>query len=145
MNKNNISTRIAFFLIGAIISLLPIKSNAFSLSTYSENSVLSEGKWVKVSIPKSGIYMISNADLQSWGFSDPSKVNIYGYGGKRLPDVLSISTFIDDLPIVQSHKTNRGIVFYAQGPETWSSPVENQYVHSLNPFSTVGYYFLIDR
>lgn len=145
MNKNNISTRIAFFLIGAIISLLPIKSNAFSLSTYSENSVLSEGKWVKVSIPKSGIYMISNADLQSWGFSDPSKVNIYGYGGKRLPDVLSISTFIDDLPIVQSHKTNRGIVFYAQGPETWSSPVENQYVHSLNPFSTVGYYFVSDR
>lgn len=145
MIKYNTSLNITSFIIGAIIMLCPISLNAFSLSTYTNNSVLSEGKWVKVCIPNSGVYMLTYTDLQNWGFSDPSKVNVYGYGGKRLPDVLSATTFIDDLPLVQSQKTSKGIVFYAQGPETWSSPVDNQFSHSLNPFSSVGYYFISDR
>lgn len=145
MKKNNIIYNLTIFVIGAIITYCPISLNALSLSTYADNSVLSEGKWVKVSIPSSGVYILTYADLQNWGFSDPSKVNVYGYGGKRLPDVLSVSTFIDDLPLVQSQKTAKGIVFYAQGPETWSSPVNNQFTHTLNPFSSVGYYFISDR
>lgn len=145
MKKTNILYNITLFLIGATITLCPLSINAFPLSTYTHSSALSEGKWVKVSVPSSGVYMLTYSDLQNWGFSDPSKVNVYGYGGKRLPDALSASTFIDDLPIVQAQKTSKGIVFYAQGPETWSSPVENQFSHSLNPFSSVGYYFVSDR
>lgn len=145
MNKNNLLYNFTLLAIGIFLLCNPLALNAFSLSTYTDNSVLSEGKWVKVSIPSSGVYMLTNTDLQNWGFSDPSKVNVYGYGGKRLPDVLSSSTYIDDLPLVQSQKTDKGIVFYAQGPETWSSPVENQFTHTLNPFTSVGYYFISDR
>lgn len=143
MSKNNILFRIYFILIGIVI-LCPQSINAFSLSTYKDNSVLSQGKWVKISVPKSGIYKVTNSDLQKWGFSDPSKVNIYGYGGKRLSDVLNQSSFIDDLPIVQSIKSDNSIVFYAQGPETWETVNDNKYIHKLNPFSSVGYYFISD-
>lgn len=143
MSKNNILFRIYFILIG-IVFLCPQSINAFSLSTYKDNSVLSQGKWVKISVPKSGIYKVTNSDLQKWGFSDPSKVNIYGYGGKRLSDVLNQSSFIDDLPIVQSIKSDNSIIFYAQGPETWETVSDNKYIHKLNPFSSVGYYFISD-
>ena len=142
--SNNILLRIIYIFIGAILAISPISVNAFSLSSYSENSVLSEGNWVKISVPQSGVYLITNSDLQKWGFSDPSKVNVYGYGGKRLPDALNESSFIDDLPILRTQKTNKGIVFYAQGPETWSTS-DGRYTHSLNPFSTEGYYFISDR
>ena len=144
MNINNIISRIALFTIGLFFIANPLSLNALSLTTYSENSALSEGNWAKISIPKSGVYLISNTDLQKWGFSDPSKVNIYGYGGKRLPDALSSSTFIDDLPLVRVHRTDKGIVFYGQGPETWTTN-EGNYIQSINPFSTEGYYFISDR
>lgn len=129
----------------AMLCVCAPQSMAFTTSTYASNSVLSQGRWVKISVPKSGLYLITTADLKNWGFNDPSKVRIYGYGAKRLPDVLSISTFIDDLPVVQSETTSRGIVFYGQGPDTWDSPVSNQYVHTLNPFTSVGYYFISEN
>ena len=144
MSINNILSRIALFIIGLFLVANPLSLNAFSLTTYSENSALSEGNWAKISVPKSGVYLISNSDLQKWGFSDPSKVNVYGYGGKRLPDALSSSSFIDDLPIVRAQHTDKGIVFYAQGPETWTTS-NGKYVQSINPFSTEGYYFISDR
>ena len=143
--NNNISTRIIYFLIGVIITISPIATHAFSLSKYSENSVLNEGRWVKISVPNSGVYMITNEDLQKWGFSNPSKVHIYGYGGKRMSDNLTVNSYIDDLPIVQSKTISRGIVFYAQGAESWERNSSNRYTHILNPFSSVGYYLISDR
>lgn len=141
----NISLGRILFLTVSMLWLCAPQLKAFSTSTYATNSVLSEGKWVKISVPKSGVYIITPADLSKWGFSDISKVKVYGYGGERLPDILSKSTFIDDLPVVQSETTSRGIVFYAQGPESWNSPEAGKYVQSLNPFTTVGYYYLSDR
>ena len=76
MNINNIISRIIFLVIGVVLACNPVALNALSLTSYSENSVLSEGNWVKISIPQSGVYLISNSDLQKWGFSDPSKVHI---------------------------------------------------------------------
>lgn len=120
------------------------RTTAFQLSVYGDSSVLSEGKWVKISVPKSGVYLITNEDLKKWGFSDPLKVNVYGYGAQRLPDVLQASRYIDDLPVVQSKKISRGVVFYAQGPESWER-TNGRFRHSINPFTTEGYYFISDR
>ncbi len=119
---------------------------ALPLETYASSSVLSEGSWVKISVPESGMYFISSADLQNWGFSDPSKVNVYGYGGQRLPDCLS-TDYIDDLPIVQTLNTDSGIFFYGVGVESWeeSTQTSGRYYHTLNPYSSVGYYYLSDR
>lgn len=109
---------------------------------YAPTSVLAEGKWVKVSVNQSGLHFIGNTQLSSMGFTDPSKVEIYGYGGRRLPDVLSPSTYIDDLPHVAAHKTDRGIFFYAVGPESQFTDAFGNINVSNNPFSDLGFYFL---
>lgn len=117
--------------------------NALPLDTYSSESVLKDGRWIKISVSETGMHLITNSNLQKWGFPDPSKVHIYGYGGKRLPDRLD-NSYIDDLPIVASVKTTRGILFYAQGPVTWNRNTM-PHTHSINPYSTVGYYFISDK
>ena len=136
MNKNIIIAPLSRLLIIAILMCTHISINAFPLTTYSDNSVLSEGNWVKISVPSSGVYLITNSNLQKWGFSDPSKVHIYGYGGKRIPDVLSNSNYIDDLPIIQSLKTDKGLVFYGVGPESDTSTEDNYYTKTFNPFTS---------
>lgn len=116
-------------------------AHAFDLSMYASHSRLAQGHWVKISVAESGLHCITNQQLQQWGFSNPSAVRIYGYGGRRIDDYMTASTFIDDLPPVQFELTGRGLVFYATGPEkwTWSS---SYFTHTINPFSTEGYYYL---
>lgn len=130
-----------------IILLLSIFSTentfAFKLSTYADTSVLNDGKWIKVKVEKSGMHLITTSDLKNWGFNDPSKVRVYGYGGAVLSDVLD--SYTDDLPITASICTDRGIFFYAQGPETWGTSTSNYLRHTLNPYSSYGYYFLSDK
>ncbi len=135
----------------AVLTLLmtPAVARAFDLSTYTGSSVLSSGNWVKVSVQSSGIYLITNSQLKSWGFNDPSKVRIYGYGGQRMSDRLTIDDYTDDLPPVPCELTARGLVFYALGVETWTSTTTTssqapRWSHSLNPFTVKGYYYLSD-
>lgn len=122
---------------------------AFAPDTYSEHSVLSSGRWIKISVPSSGLYMITASDLRKYGFSDPASVRVVGYGGQRISDLLTEANYTDDLTVPPQEVTSRGIVFYALGPETYSrSTLPGQgpvILHSLNPFSTDGYYFLTDE
>lgn len=141
--RNNINSFIAFVVISIVCICIPGNIHALPLDTYSSESILKDGRWVKISVSETGIHLISNANLQKWGFSDPSKVHIYGYGGQRLPDLLN-SSYIDDLPITPSVRTSQGILFYAQGPVKWNRK-STPHTHSINPFSTVGYYFLSDK
>ncbi len=141
--RYNIISFIALAVISIVSICIPGNIHALPLDTYSSESVLKDGRWVKISVSETGMHLITNSNLQKWGFSDPSKVHIYGYGGQRLPDLLN-SSYIDDLPITPSIKISQGILFYAQGPVTWnrnSAP----HTHSINPYSTVGYYFISDK
>lgn len=129
-----------------IAALLPLKALSLSPDTYAPSSVLAQGRWVKISVSQTGMHLIPVADLRSWGFSDPSKVRVYGYGGNRIPDRFSAANYVDDLPLVQSEATSRGVVFYAVGPDTRIDfGPRGLHYHSLNPYSTVGYYFLTDN
>jgi hypothetical protein len=113
------------------------------LNCYAESSVLSSGTWIKIRIPESGVYAISRATLSRWGFSDPSKVRIYGYGGNLISDALTQSNYVDDLPMVQSEVTSAGsVVFYGVGPEKWVSSQGSHYVRTSNHFSSYGYYYV---
>ena len=119
-------------------------ASAFSLDTYAPSSKLSSGRWVKIKVSSSGVYLIPNSELQRWGFSDPSKVKIYGYGGAPISDVLTADNYIDDLPQAMSEATSRGVVFYAQGAVV---PVEvsgGGIDYDRNYYSTDGYYFVTD-
>jgi len=122
-----------------------LTAHAFDLSTYTTQSVLASGRWVKISVPESGVYALSAATLRSMGFSDPRKVRIYGYGGARIPDRLSLKSYIDDLPPVQSSLTSSGaVIFYAQGPDKWTLQNEDYATKSLNIYTTSGSYFVTE-
>ena len=64
---------------------------ALDASVYAGKSRLAAGTWVKVAVTSGGMHFIPEGTLRSWGFSDPSKVKIYGYGGRRLPNLLGNS------------------------------------------------------
>ncbi len=56
---------------------------------WKSGSMLASGKWLKIKTSRKGIYRIPFEKLSSLGFSDPSKVNVYGYGGYALPESLA--------------------------------------------------------
>ncbi len=119
-------------------------ASALDVSVYAAKSRLSSGNWVKVSISSSGMHCIPESSLRSWGFSDPSKVKIYGYGAKRLPELLSDS-YLDDLPQTPSEfVAGNGLFFYAEGPVAWVQQAEGYFRPAHNPYTDQGYYFLSD-
>lgn len=127
----------------AILLLAAPAAKALPADTYTDRSVLADGRWVRVAVASSGLVRISDTELRRMGFADPSAVRVYGYGGARIPERLDSSTYVDDLPQAVSARSSGGLVFYAQGPETYSRSGGNL-VHSLNPFSTYGFYYLSD-
>lgn len=118
---------------------------AFNVDKYATNSVLSKGRWVKISVPESGLYSLTPATLRQWGFDDASRVRICGYGGGRIADMLSEAAYVDDLPVVQSLVTPSGsVVFYGVGPEIWTLSTSGKYIQSSNIYTTEGYYFVTE-
>lgn len=121
-------------------------TQAFTADTYASQSVLAQGRWVKVRVESSGLYMLSNNTLRSMGFTDPSRVRVYGYGGRRIDDIMSVSSYIDDLPVAPQQLTDRGVVFYAAGPDKWERSGTTTYYHAeRSPYTFYGYYFVTDN
>lgn len=118
---------------------------AFDTSIYAEQSRLAQGKWVKIKVSESGVYKITQSDARKWGFSDISKLRIYGYGGAPIPEVLTRSAYVDDVPQVQVLRDKNAIYFYAQGPITWKAGRNITYQQVQHPYSTAGYYFLSEE
>ncbi len=114
-----------------------------SSSRYASHSVLSSGTWAKIRIPSSGVYQLTDDVIRKAGFSEPSKVRLYGYGGALQPETLSgdYLTSTDDLKEVPTCTVGGRRLFYAQGPVTWST---NGSSRVRNPYSDYGYYFLTE-
>ncbi|MBR1469322.1 MAG: type IX secretion system sortase PorU [Prevotella sp.] len=111
---------------------------------YAENSVLATGRWAKIRVAESGIYQITDELIKKGGFSDLSKVKIYGYGGHLQPEVLTEDYLrqTDDLQEVAQCIVDGRRLFYAKGPVSWSAA--NSTVRTRNPYSDYGYYFLTE-
>ena len=128
------------------VAVAPLAAFALDASHYAAHSVLSSGRWVKVSVTETGIHFISNAKLAEWGFANPATVKIFGYGGAPISTTLDENQ-IDDLPQIPVLRTGSGILFYAQGPVSWrAANVQGmEYVQYQHPYATAGYYFITDR
>lgn len=140
------SAGVFFVLMMAVVLLIaPLanRSYAFADSKYAPNSVLASGKWIKIGVPESGVYMLTREQLSRWGFNDPTRVRVYGYGGARIEDLLSPSGYIDDLPMVPTFDGQNGtLYFYGVGPEAWSASLAGRYARTSNIYTTRGYYFI---
>ena len=64
-----------------MVILSAASAAAFGLSQYATQSKLATGKWVKISIPETGMYEITYDELRAMGFNNPSQVRLYGNGG----------------------------------------------------------------
>ena len=116
---------------------------ASGMERYAPHSVLAEGRWVKIRVADNGIYMLRDYDLKQMGFSEPSKVRVYGYGGQQLSEG-DPNRWVDDLCEVNVWRGDGRILFYAQGPVSWSMEADQTFTHSRNPYSDYGYYFLTE-
>ncbi|MDR1500132.1 MAG: type IX secretion system sortase PorU [Tannerellaceae bacterium] len=116
---------------------------AAGTDSYAPSSALGSGKWVKIQIENTGVYKITDDDLRKMGFADPSRVSVRGYGGWALDEDFS-RPYVDDLPQVAVYRGSNYLIFYGRGPVKWEYTSANTFVHTNNPYSTYGYYFLTD-
>ncbi len=126
------------------------KVSAAQLHSYSENSVLSQGRFVKIKIANSGVYKLTYEDLSSMGLA-PTNVKVFGYGGAVLNQSFMLHKH-DDLPevAISMQKGSDGIfnsgdyiLFYAQGINRWSyDNTKSMFTHIINSYSNFGYYFV---
>lgn len=56
---------------------------------YTANSVLAQGKWAKVAVLRTGIHELTKDIISKAGFTDLTKVKVYGYGGNMVPERLT--------------------------------------------------------
>ena len=114
-------------------------------SRYSARSVLSEGKWVKISVSETGFYKLTYAELKKMGFAKPEKVSIHGYGGWPMEEDFAKAVYQDDVPAVEVWRGNDYLLFYGKGPVKWTSDLTKRtFSHENNAYSTLGYYFVTD-
>lgn len=115
----------------------------YEASYYAQNSALASGKWAKIEVSETGMQYISDNVLKNLGFSDPEKVNVYGYGGVMIPETLESP---DDLPMVASIRVNGGIIFFGQANVGWRDNTNgsSKYSHISHPYSDKAFYFVSD-
>ena len=117
--------------------------NVVPTNRYADHSVLASGRWVKISVPSTGVYQLTSDLVKKAGFTDINKVKIYGYGGALQPEQLMPAYLVetDDLKEVPTCTVNGRRLFYAVGPVTWNS--NNKRIR--NPYATAGCYFLTEN
>ena len=83
----------------SVLLMIALGTTAKAQGRYAEHSVLREGNWAKISVAESGFYELTDELVRKAGFSDASKVKIYGYGGALQPERLTgdYLTATDDL------------------------------------------------
>jgi len=149
--------------LSATVSALPV-------GYYTTESRLSSGHWVKIRTEKEAIYQLTYDQLRGLGFSDPSKVQVYGYGALTLVDqqfkcqeaggssISGLKDYPDDLrPVATRHTPDGRILFFGEGDVRVSGSALNvgvKYGTGVSPTSsmiykrtyddTASYYFLSD-
>jgi hypothetical protein len=113
------------------------------------NSVLASGDWFRFYVEKSGVYKVSKSFLTSLGMSssiDPTKLKIYGNGGRMIPLANSVPYSFDlEENAIQvigdsdgTFDSNDYILFYAEGVDNWN---DDSQTHN-NIYSTRSYYYV---
>ncbi|MBO4250533.1 MAG: type IX secretion system sortase PorU [Paludibacteraceae bacterium] len=130
--------RILSILVCSLMSL----SMPAGIHSYVSQSRLAEGKWVKIRVSETGVCRMSFSELQNAGIT-PQQVRVFGFGGGQLEQNF-LKDKIDDLPQVPVYIGSDYILFWAQGPISWTYN-GTRFTHTRNTYSDFGYYFLTDN
>ncbi len=103
-------------------------------------SVLASGRWVKVKVDSTGVQRIPYETLRSWGFGNPSKVAVYGYGSVEMS--LEFKSHPTDLPAVAVAHGEDALFFYGEGDTRYQFNSMTDVDVYTNRYSRGSYYFL---
>ncbi len=134
------------------LAILTFTLHAQGQRNYASSSVLSTGKWVKISTNGRGVYKVTGTFLKKAGFSGPintSSIRLFGNGGSVLPESNN-EKITDDLAEQQIDVVDGGdgqfdandyFLFYAPGASAWkySSSI---FEFIKNPYSDLSFYFI---
>ena len=125
-------------------------------------SVLADGTWYRMAVPREGVYRLTAAFLRdSLGVAAPDigRVQVYGNGGRILPAV-NTAPRPADLREVPTLVQGSDLLFFGEGPSWWdfvppvpavppnppSFPgipeVPGYWTHDISPFSDSTHYFV---
>ena len=136
------------FAIPLVLSALCASAVGVSTFNYefAENSRLTSGHWVRVSVDRTGIYEISYDRLRELGFSNPEKVGVFGCGGRMLgynfTDGRGVRLMEDDLTGVSVAHGDGKLVFYGVGTENISFGKDRFQAAPMNIYTDKGHYML---
>lgn len=117
-----------------------VQSAEAQTTRYASHSVLSTGRWVKLSVTEDGVYALTRARLRRMGFADPSRVRLFGYGGHRQDELIHADSDYDDLQEIPLLKQDDNTwLFWANGLIHWNG--DNRV---FNPYATQACYFLTE-
>ena len=154
-NQNGTYERLLSFTLSVELTPGPVNSPVKSKNSYAENSVLSEGNWIKMSLVSTGIYRVQASELKKLdpGFStaDPHTIRVFGNGGGMIPEA-NATPRIDDLREISIQVVgeddgvfddNDYILFYGEGPDKWFfNRTDQLFHHQKNIYSDFSYYFV---
>lgn len=120
--------------------------SAQHLRTYTDKSVLSSGKTVKIRVQEEGLYSFTYSELREMGFSNPKNVHLRGYGGELLnEDFTESNLYVDDLADQPVVDLGDRIAFYLRGVvglTKINASATNNIGITENYTSDYSYYFL---
>lgn len=140
-----VTSKVRRTLLSTLCLCLAILANAYSPTYYTATSKLASGHWVKIKVSTTGIQEITNEQLLEMGFSNPSAVSVYGYGGVLLKNTFDVD-LPDDLIAQPVLRTNDKILFYGESnvKATLNADINKASIQR-NTYANAGYYFLSDR
>lgn len=101
--------------IAAILGAVPA-ARAFTASVWPDRSPLSSGLWVRVTTSAEGIYQLSHERLREMGFSDPSRVRVWGVDHYELSrNAFSKELAAGMIAVPSMHTADGRLLFYGQG------------------------------
>jgi len=134
-----------FSILIILFTCLPIHTKA--QSTYADESVLSEGKWIKIATSQQGMHKISYEQLSSWGINNAENMAMFSNGGYILPEYNN-EYYPDDLKQINviHEKDQNGddcVFFYSTGTVKWKyNNATRLYEHKPNLYTNKTYFYI---
>lgn len=146
LEKTKMASLVSKVIVSAAVLLAGgLQAAAYSPEYYSQTSLLSSGRWVRISVEETGIHQISYETLRQLGFGDPSKVSVFGYGGARLTsNALSDDLPDDVVPTLSTHTADGRVLFYGEAGLGLGAGSVSEIIVRRNLYDFNGYYFLTD-
>lgn len=120
--------------------MLLLSAGTGQAADYVPSSVLASGQWVKVHVDSTSVYRIDYPTLREWGFTEPEKVRVFGYGSVEQAHLLD--TAPDDLPPVAVRHSSDALYFYGEGDDRTTPSTTSALTSYRNFYSRGSNYFL---